>query len=447
MKKIGQLEQEEQFDTCMGGHVFSDDYQIKKQRLLNSVEKGQRKKYKFRSMTSAAAAAALILGISVTAYAAVKGIKAGISSDKEKDTVQYEVTRESDEYIPPIEITAGYLPEGYEEWIPGKYSPNGERGAKGISIIDAGWLRKGETLDVSGYEERQIGKARAVIIESKGYEYPWDIYLFYEDEGHVVEVMGCDELSKEEMVKVCEGITYKEAPELDPDGTYQAFSVDSMQDEDAVSYEASIAVPEADFLGLNETFDANGINYTVTDINITDNVNTALLSEENTADYDKVKQCMQEDGTLAPFTRKVNEWVDGELQEKELGSVPVKNVELTLRLENTGDEPNENVFAGMRWIKMKDRGDGVYIINEDIPGYEKNESFRGVNTYEIALDGLPYYFDSSSYVGSEEFYFTVLNAGEQKEIHVWMAVPEDELDQAYVSFMDGTEKYMKIKQN
>lgn len=447
MKKIGQLEERERFEICMENHVFSDEYQMKKQRLLNSVEKNQKKMYKFRSMTSVAAAAALILGISATTYAAVRGIQAIITEDEEKNEVSYEINKESDDYIPPIRITAGYLPEGYQEWESGKYSPDGEWGAKGITIINAGRIQTGKATDVSNYEEQQIGEARAVITESKGYDYPWDIYLFYEEDGYVIEVVGCDELSKEEMLKVCEGITYEQAPELDPEGTYQAFSIESMEDEDAVPYEATVSVPEEDFLDLYQTFNIEGIQYTVTDINITDTVNTELLSENTTSDYDRVKQFVQEDGTLVPFTRSVSEWNDGELQDIELDTVPVKNVELTLLLENTGEETNEDVFAGMRWIKMKDRGDGIYKITDEIPGYEKGDNFRAVNHYAIEPDGFAYYFDSSSYAGSTHFYYMSMEAGEKKEIHLWMAVPEDELDQAYVSFGTGTDEYIRIKQD
>lgn len=447
MKKIGQLEEEEQFDTCMGDHVFSDEYQIKKQRLLNSVEKSQRKVYKFRSMTSIAAAAALVLGLSVTTYAAVKGIRASISEDKEKDKVTYEVNKESDEYIPPIEITAGYLPEGYKEWAPGKYSPNGEKGVNGISIVDVGWLKKGKSVDVSNYEEQQVGEAHAVIVEKKGYEYPWNIYLFYEEEGHAVEVMGCDELSKEEMLKVCEGITYKEAPELDPDGTYQAFSIESLNDNRGESAQELVTnVSSESIRGLNQSFEIDGINYTVTDINITDKVNTALLNEENTVDYSEVKDCIQEDGTFVPFNRTVEEWRDGELQTKELGSTPVKNVEITLTVENTKAEADEDVFVGPMWYKMKKSEEGAYQLTDEIPGYDIDESFRGFNFYKIGCD-LPYYFDSSSYPGDQHFFYMALGAGEKKDVHVWMAIPEDELEQAYVTFSGGMDEYVKIKQD
>ena len=43
LEKIGQLEEERQYDTCTENHVFTDEYEIKKQRLLNTMEKNQKK--------------------------------------------------------------------------------------------------------------------------------------------------------------------------------------------------------------------------------------------------------------------------------------------------------------------------------------------------------------------------------------------------------------------
>lgn len=382
LEKIGQLEEERQYDTCTENHVFTDEYEIKKQRLLNTMEKNQKKEYKVRSFTNVAAALALVVGLSVTTYAAVKGIQAVISEDKEKNTVTYEVNHEPDDYIPPIEITAGYLPEGYQQWEECKYSPNGEYGTNGISILDAGYLQNYSIGDVSQYEEQQIGDAKAVIIERKGYAYPWDIFLFYEEEGHVIEVMGCDSLSKKEMMKVCEGLTYREAPELDPDRTYQAFSYDQLRENEEMETVEAETIPEENIKGLNESILIDDINYTVTDIKISDTVNTQMLNNENTDDYDQVMKCIQEDGT--------------------------------------------------------------YRLSDQIEGYEKDDNFRGFNSYDIGYE-LPYYFDSSAYVGSTHFFYMSLGAGETKEVHVLYAIPEDMLEQAYVQFPIDEGMYVKVK--
>lgn len=432
MKKMGQLEEEKQFDTNKDDHTFSDKYQIKKQRLLNSLEKGGSRKHKFRSISGAAAAAVLILALSATVYAAVKIISVNIWG--EKDSVIFVVNADRNDYIPPIEITPGYLPEGYREWMPDKYSPGGEWGANGLTIIDVGYIQKSITMDVSGYEEVPIGEARGLIIERKGYEYPWQVFLFYEEDGHVIEVFGCDALSREEILKVCEGVTYREAPELDTNGIYQAFSSDHLNDyldENGRKKEVIWKVSHDDIREINQSFESGGIKYTVTDIKITDTVNTSLLAKENTLDYDQVKQHIQEDGTFIPFNRTVAEWKDNELQIRSLGSVPVKNVEITIYLENTKEKDNDDVFVGPHWTKIKESEDSEYQITEDIPGYTIDESFRYFNHYEIGYE-LPYYFDSSYYPEDHHFFYMTLKAGEKKEVHVWMAIPEDELEQAYI---------------
>ena len=444
LEKIGQLEEEKQYDTCTENHVFTDEYEIKKQRLLNTMEKNQKKEYKVRSFTSVAAALALVVGLSVTTYAAVKGIQAVISEDKEKNTVTYEVNHEPDDYIPPIEITAGYLPEGYQQWEECKYSPNGEYGANGISILDAGYLQNYSIGDVSQYEEQKIGNAKAVIIERKGYTYPWDIFLFYEEEGHVIEVMGCDSLSKEEMMKVCEGLIYREAPELDPDRTYQAFSYDRLSEAEKMETAEEETISKENIKGLNESILIGDINYKVTDIKISDTVNTQLLNKENTDNYDQVMKCIQDDGTFAPLTRTVTEWNGKELQNRELGTVPMKNVEVTVQVENQSQEPDDDVTMALLWYTMQEQADGTYRLSDQIEGYEKDDNFRGFNSYDVGYE-LPYYFDSSAYVGSTHFFYMSLGAGETKEVHVWYTIPEDMLEQAYVQFPVDEGVYVKVK--
>lgn len=444
LEKIGQLEEERQYDICTENHVFTDEYEIKKQRLLNTMEKNQKKEYKIHSFTSVAAALALVVGLSVTTYAAVKGIQAVISEDKEKNTVTYEVNHEPDDYIPPIEITAGYLPEGYQQWEECKYSPNGEYGANGISILDAGYLQNYSIGDVSQYEEQQIGDAKAVIIERKGYTYPWDIFLFYEEEGHVIEVMGCDSLSKKELMKVCEGLTYREAPELDPDRTYQAFSYDQLRENEEMETVEAETIPGGNIKGLNESILIDDINYTVTDIKISDTVNTQLLNNENTDDYDQVMKCIQKDGTFAPLTRTVTEWNGEELQTRDLGTVPMKNVEVTVQVENQSEEDNDDVAMTPIWYTLQKQENGSYHLSEQIEGYEKDDNFRGFNCYSVGYE-LPYYFDSSAYVGSTHFFYMSLGAGETKEVHVLYAIPEDMLEQAYVQFPIDEGMYVKVK--
>ena len=140
----------------------------------------------------------------------------------------------------------------------------------------------------------------------------------------------------------------------------------------------------------------------------------------------------------------MTEWNGKELQNRELGTVPMKNVEVTVQVENQSQEPDDDVTMALLWYTMQEQADGTYRLSDQIEGYEKDDNFRGFNSYDVGYE-LPYYFDSSAYVGSTHFFYMSLGAGETKEVHVWYTIPEDMLEQAYVQFPVDEGVYVKVK--
>ena len=448
LTNIGKEVQEKQYDWNIKSHEFSDKYKNRKEEIINSLE--TKKKGKLRWPFSAAASVAIIACISLTAYAAVKLITFTIS-DEAKDIVTIDINKNTEDYIPPIEIIPNYLPDGYFE-RGGKYSSDDAPG--GITIIDAGYSRSYKVPDVSDYEEQQIGGAKAVIIHKKGYEFCWDIYLFYEDTGHVIEVFGYETLSKDEMIKVCENLTYVEVPEKDPNRTYQAFEyeekIDDLQgidisqdpgvfDENSLRSSLMNIGDKIDYPSFGEKL-PDGVQYSVRSINITDTVNKDLLNKDTAWDFDHVMDYIQGDGTLKPYNRTISEWKDGSLQERELGTVHMKNVEVTIEVQNPSNIDIQDLNMQPVWGIFKQRSDGkINIMQMDvdldaITGYVQDENFRGSSIYKISYDGMPYYFDASAFPQDNHFYNMKLGAYETKEVHMWFAIPEDQIDGAYVVF-------------
>ena len=308
------------------------------------------------------------------------------------DQVKVRVEKDGEGQILPIKITANYLPEGYQEWEEGKYSLNGVFGGTGLSITDGGWCADwSETVeyilnDVSDVETLQVGDAQGVLIHREGYDYPYRMDLYYGDSGHVIIVDASREISREELLKVCENLTYTEL--TDSSETVSAYQFDA--GEDGGSFLGSTdgkeeagelyveAIPAGQVKKLNESFAdgygfADTVQLKVTDIRVTDTVDVDKLTEETTGDYASVMEHL--DGTtLKPYQRTVSEWKDKKLVERVLDTVDVKNVEVTVEVTNSGDENLDDVNMQPRWARYTAGQDGAFVLDESIPGYEETEA-------------------------------------------------------------------------
>ncbi len=417
-----------------------------------------RRKRGLRIPTGAAAAAVLLMTVSGGVYAADRLFE--YTAQQQGDSIEITANANEDVYIPPITVTANYLPEGYSLCEEGssiwKYSYGGDIGQNGISISDAGYFHTVTVPDVSYSEQMQIGNASAIINYREGYDFPYQIFLFYTDTGHVINVFGGSDLTKEELIKVCENLTYVESPEKDPDHVYKAFSQDSLIHDTQLTLlsdheiAGGTTLEPSDIIPLNESIamttlagsDESEHPYTVTikDIQISDSVDMSSLSEDTTTDLDRVMQYIQ-DGKLVPFERTVNEWKDKKLQKNTVNTTEVANVSVTMEVANMTDMALDNVNLQPSWKTFKTQEDGTLISCTSIPGYKIDDSFRGVDPYGISPDGYAYYFDSSAFAGTNHFYNMALEPGQTKEVHMSFAIPKDQLDDAYLVFNAVTENH------
>lgn len=451
LKQLGRKVQEEQYENPVKPHEFSDEYKNKKQQLLQSLD--VKKTRKIRRPLGVVAALAVVVCASLTVYAATKMIDVMLTANETEDSVAIAVSKKTDDYIAPIEITPEYLPDEYAEWVKGKYSLNGEWAGDGLTIVDAGYYQNYTVPDVSEYEEQQIGEAKAVILNRVGYGYPWQIYLFYETTGHVIQIFGSEELSKEEMLKVCENITYKEVPEKDPDRTYQAFAYEEVE---TVEAEATI-LNEADLLDIdmqaicyghtedNERI-SEDVKYSVKSIDIGDTADTSLLNADTVYDYEEVMKYIEGDGTFAPYIRSVSEWTGSELVDKELATVTVKNVDVVIEVTNATETDYTDVNMQPQWMLLRQEEAGYLLTDEfdGTHGYEPGEDFRGGSYYGVSADGFAYYFDSSAFPQDSHFHNMSIGAGETKEVHLSFAIQEDLIGEAYLVFSIGCEGYTRF---
>lgn len=214
---LGQEIERQQFDSVQEIHEFSSGYEKQKKELLRKLETKNKKMIGIRKMVQVAAVFVILIGFSVTVYAVTShtpAMRAVITNNKETKTVSFEIKRNKKSKPQHIDITPIYLPPGYEEWEYGKYSYGGVWAAAGLTIQYYDYIEK-DRYKYEHYEERQIGDAKAIILDN-GIEsdYPrWFVLMFYEEDGHTIAVWGYKEIKKEELLKVCESLAYEEISE------------------------------------------------------------------------------------------------------------------------------------------------------------------------------------------------------------------------------------------
>ncbi len=336
LKHIGRLRETEWSEDCARrGALFTGVSELEGRNSSGLLEKHPGRAPK---KGAAVAAAALALTMTATAgvYAAVSVFRIDVTENEGTDQVKVRVEKDGDGQILPIKITANYLPEGYQEWEEGKYSQGGVFGGSGHSITDGGWCADwNKTVeyilnDVSDVETLSGGRRPGRADYREGYDDPYRMDLYYGDSGHVIIVDASQDISRDELLKVCENLTYTEL--TDSSETVTAYQFDA--GEDGGSFLGSTdgkeeagelyveAIPAGQAEKLNESFAdgygfADTVQLKVTDIRVTDTVDVDKLTEDATGDYASVMEHL--DGTtLKPYQRTVSEWKDKKLVERVL---------------------------------------------------------------------------------------------------------------------------------
>lgn len=439
MKNLGeeylreQLQQEED-------HEFSQEYQKKKESLLAAA--GGKTRRRWSRTAAACACAVLVLSVSLSVYAAISIYQASVDVDKDKGEANIHLERTDDTYVPPIKIYADYLPQGYQEWDDNKYSLNGEYGGTGISIVSANWQSDLTVPGASEAEDTTINGVKATVITRKGSEYSHIIYLFYEETGNVIEIMASDEIPLDEVIKVAENIRYEVVQE--DDKTYQAFQKPVKDDPEVIEEQMKFGqddiirvgdtLPYANFQDIGESAGAGqeSLTYTVKDVDILDKVPTDSLDSQYFSDPEAVGEYISEDGTLLPYQRTEVVWEDNETKTKDLGTVNMKYLWVTMEMTNTTEETIEDIGLTPRLYTYGSEDSDTYrILSQDM--------------YGIQPDQMPFYFDQSSYLQERKhFYYMNFAPSESKTIHLGFAIAEDRLQDTCLVFQENSEftKYL-----
>lgn len=431
--------------------------EVEKQVKTEYPQFKKRKKLAGRTI-AASVAAVMILG--TTVYAGVRayrlsqkpvgkyGVEVKISKeDSGKDDLNAPMD------IPNVKLNVGYLPERMVKTEEGKYSYEDNLYKGGISILLYKMDTGDETFemqqeDVSLSEDFTVNGYEGVYLESPDlYEaetsFHKRIYVAYTDLHYVMEMYAASDVSKEEAVKIAEGIQLVKTDEKENEAVVSACSWSEYQEQKALDSEnepedfavqSTVAEEKMENTHtVGESFLAaqEGLSLKVKEVQVSDDIsllNSEFVDEELRGQTD-------ENGRLLPADiQYIKEGSTESLSEVvKSRQVPQKLVYVTVEYTNVGEKEISDVlfFGTLERITKKD---GKMYLSNGISYEEPEEG----DTWTVASNrGLSSFFDMYYYdvFGGERHnnYIESIKPGETVAVHMGWIVTEEELGNLYLS--------------
>lgn len=429
---IGEEDAMEELDKFTEPHNFSKKYESEKMKMIkkvNGIDPIPMPNRKGKGMTRKKtivliAAITATLALSITAYGISKGIIFTTTKNEETGITTVEAQSEVPiEEIPLINITPGYLPEGYKQYKgdTSKYFLNGDASAGGGEIIIYQTDYVYQSPEYRSIEETTIGGTKALIgIYANGDS---NIDLYYEGDGQIIRVGGLNGISLEELKKVAENIKYEVVPgEFLELYNPEAEGINGGEDDVYIAP----AVPADHVFNLGEEISDGMLpdknpTFTINKVEILDKL--PEVNQNYFWDYGEYLEAINEDGTLKDYERSVSIKFEDNGLNYVTETAGRKFAYVTLTLRNPFDKELKDIGVYPTIEYRTKVADGTLkAFPNDI---------RGGN--EIAGSKEPIYFDRSDYSGTH-FFFCDFEPNETKEVHLIYLLDDDHLDDAYFSF-------------
>ena len=448
-------------------HEFSEKYKEFRQELIYRAEKGQsgsdcreteenrmdtadiipmkpKRKRFFKTPVGVAAAFAVVIALSVGAYA-ISGIFTVKDRKREDDNGGIEYTFEVQEGIAvtPALIQLGYVPEGYVEYGNGGNGTTLHKlhkadGSGGLTVGISDYSYRVDFSFVSSYEETEIGGIKADILNREGdIDYSHIILIFYEDLGQLVTIYGHRDIPLDELEKVAENI------QLEPTGEapyVPEVKAEAEKGEEPPAVQAQI-VREDQKIGWNEPIDvSDGMTFTVKNIELKDNIN-GLDENYLVETKDDYAMYLNEDGTFKDVELGYTAWENNTMVKKSQGTGYVKMAYVTMDVANTTDTDLTDAFVYGTLGRIGTDDNSGYLIGSDV-----------LEGWWVPASGEPFYYDGSDYTDStndnKHLFFSDLKAGETRTVHLAFAYVEQMEEEAFLMFENrGEDKeplYVKL---
>ena len=426
------------------------------------------RKRKRKAWVTIAAAAALVAGLGVTVYAAGQFFSAQLTQEGDKLTYSLAIDPAEKE-AHEIQVTPGYVPEGYVYQEEGPYESkwyNEETGGS-MSVIP---YNAAELYEISQtqddplhapFNEDSFVKAVDIqgmsvdIFSSEGDYIDSDetiqnIFVFNEEWGYAVHVyLDGPDLADDEAVRVAEGLDIEVLDTTVPYPTEEeiaAINEENQRIENEIKNAAS-GITDDSIRGLNNVMKIDGsiydhgIEYQAVDIQVTDTLPPDEFPEENfIVDYDStLAEYVNEDGSLKPHERFTN------AASRKTESAEASFIIVTTKIRNTGDTA-QDVYLSPFLRHLDENGNGTYRLSQP-----RDKSSPAQESWKrLTTDGFPFY-QSAPNNGETEELFTTIHPGEEIECTSVYVADNDCLDSAYMQYFnigaaaaDTPELYVKV---
>ncbi len=466
----------EEFDAVDETHEFSDTYKMKKQRLIREYQAKEKKARRWLGMPKAAAVALICLLSTGTVFAATKLIHLN-AERKSAYSVEVQMTKEDPSEtvdnppgedgaktvltgIPKLNVSFGYIPEGMKPSGKGEHYYICEEGDFGYytdllaADTEGGWTES----FVTNAEELSLNGHEALLVETEeSLHEDWKqmyLYISCPEYDQIVSIWGWGHCSRDDIVKIGEGLTLTDTGETIPIeeaatwSNYVAYKSGAFNDDlkNLTEYEARTEVSDAEMGSLHRVGDS----FTA---DVARLENGMIAVDKNPVEVSVTDVKTAEDLSLLKADRIPEQWLeletDGGLKtdlvfmktgdgEESLNEVIEKEtrdltlVYVTVQYTNTGNGDLEDVFY-MGSLLALDHEDGVWRIAPYVPeGSEAGENIHAY--YENALVGPNemFYYDVTGGEGSNN-YIPSLKAGKTQEVHMAWVVDSKMLDKLYLN--------------
>ncbi|MCP1396682.1 MULTISPECIES: anti-sigma factor [Bacillus cereus group] len=427
------------FDKSEEQHEFSHTYTRKKKLFMEEMKlKGERQQKKSKRNRMLIAAACLLIGMPTTVFGAVKVYNMIVQKQNYEVNVSLtnKDSKKSDQWY---KLKVGKLPENMEaiDDTAMKYSFKDNYANGGFSFVlwRVGGNSDFPTLYSKSYEEKEINGKKAVIVhrETGKKDLMMDrvVFLFFEEEGIMLQSYIGNDINEEQMVDVLGNIslepTSKERASHITDYDKKYFSEESKPKKTKViplKKDSKRLFHIGQKVPVTIIMDNSKIEYVIEKVEVFDSIKD--FKQENFYELGlgilSRNQALDQGGQLIPYRRdkyKIGNGKDSIDQLVESKLIHPKFVYLTTTVKNIGKQATEEIYMHPSIQVLKSKGN-VWNYAERDGIAEKNIMTGEVDYLEPHGDGKSFYN-----IGS-------IRPGQTVKVNLGYFVDEDKIDSIFL---------------
>ncbi len=427
------------FDKSEEQHEFSHTYTRKKKLFMEEMKlKGERPQKKSKRHRMLIAAACLLIGMPTTVFGAVKVYNMIVQKQNYEVNVSLtnKDSKKSDQWY---KLKVGKLPENMEaiDDTAMKYSFKDNYANGGFSFVlwRVGGNSDFPTLYSKSYEEKEINGKKAVIVhrETGKKDLMMDrvVFLFFEEEGIMLQSYIGNDINEEQMVDVLGNIslepTSKEKASHITDYDKKYFSEESKPKKTKViplKKDSKRLFHIGQKVPVTIIMDNSKIEYVIEKVEVFDSIKD--FKQENFNELGlgilRENQALDQAGQLIPYRRdeyKVGNGKDSIDQLVESKLIHPKFVYLTTTVKNIGKLATEEIYMHPSIQVLKSKG--------NVWNYAERDGIAEKNIMTGELDYLEPHGDGKSFynIGS-------IRPGQTVKVNLGYLVDEDKLDSIFL---------------